>query len=159
MTSVLLVEDSATHQRLITEAFSRIGYGAPFDVQPDAEGAWAVIERMLRQPESTWPRFALIDINLPGASGIDLVDRIRHVGDLDSWPVVILTASKDPEDVTESLMAHATAFFQKPTSAAGYNVMAREVLAMIGDQAGPIDNTPATGSAGQKTHKGVHKLG
>src|ERR1041385_7695833 len=117
---VLIVEDSKVHQRLIMEAFKASGYTTRFDVQGDAAGAWAAVDAMVRTARSEWPRFAIVDIGLPGMSGIDLVDRIRHEARLDRWPIIILTASTDPDDRAESVMEEATAFFTKPTGAAGY---------------------------------------
>lgn len=133
---VLIVEDSPVHQRLLTESIKATGYTTRFDVQSDAAGAWASIDHMLRQPPSTWARFAIIDIGLPGMSGIDLVDRIRHEAHLEIWPIVMLTASTDPDDQTESMMADATAYFGKPTGPGGYRQLAFDILDRLGPMVG-----------------------
>lgn len=129
---VLIVEDSKVHQRLLTEAFKAAAYTTRFDVQSDAAGAWAAVDAMVMQPQAEWPRFAVVDIGLPGMSGIDLVDRIRHEARLERWPIIILTASTDPEDRAESMMADATAFFSKPSGAAGYRSLVRDILDFLG---------------------------
>lgn len=41
------------------------------------------------------PSLALIDIKLPGLSGIGVLERIRGVGALDSCPVIIVTAAEN----------------------------------------------------------------
>ncbi len=131
---VLIVEDSRVHQRLIMEAFKAVGYTTRFDVQSDAAGAWASVDAMLKSPPARWPRLAIVDIGLPGMSGIDLVDRIRHEGGLEFWPVVVLTASTDPDDRAESSLAAATAYFNKPTGKDGYVHLVRRIL----DRLGPV---------------------
>lgn len=133
--SVLIVEDSPVHQRLLMEAFKRIGYTTRFDIHSDASGAWAAIGNMLRSPSPTWPRFAVVDIGLPGMSGIDLLDRIRHEAGLASWPVVILTASTNPDDATEVRMAEANGQFQKPATG-GYEPVVRQMLDHLGSRVG-----------------------
>jgi len=133
---VLLVEDSPVQQRLIMEAFKAVGYSARFDVQGDAAGAWAAVDAMLRRRPETWPRFAIVDISLPGMSGIDLVDRIRHEGKLTHWPIVMLTSSTDPDDKAESYMAEATAFFAKPQQGESYQDVARAILGSLGRTVG-----------------------
>jgi two-component system response regulator PhoP len=141
---VLVVEDSAVHQGLLAEAFKASGQEAHLVFHADAGGAWATIERMLYQARTDWPDFAIIDIGLPGMSGIELVDRIRQLRHVDGWPIVMLTASQDPDDRRESLLAKATGYFVKPTTAAGYRQLVGEILEFLGyDPEPPAAKAPA----------------
>jgi CheY-like chemotaxis protein len=128
---VLLVEDDPVHQRLVAKAFEENGTPVRLRVHADAESGWADIETLRALPAAQWPAFAIIDIGLPGTSGIDLVDRIRQVSHFDAWPVVMLTGSQDPEDRVEALLAHATGYFAKPAKPAGYPELARQILAFV----------------------------
>lgn len=134
--TVLLVEDSPVQQRLIKEAFKAAGYAASFTVEPDAERAWDVVQELRERPRARWPAFAIIDIGLPGMSGIELLDRIRQEPSFREWPLVVFTASKDPDDRAEAGMAAATAYFTKPTGTTGYNAVAREILDLLGSRIG-----------------------
>lgn len=156
---VLIVEDSPVHQRLLTQAIQETGYTTRFDVQGDAAGAWASIAHMLRQSPSKWARFAIVDIGLPGMSGIDLVDRIRHEAHLEIWPIVMLTASTDPDDRSESMMADATAYFSKPEGAGGYRKLAYDILDRLGPQIGwprPPARSPARPAQKAPGHEAQH---
>ncbi|HUR61756.1 MAG TPA: response regulator [Candidatus Thermoplasmatota archaeon] len=128
---VLVVEDSVVHQRLLAHAFEAAGVPARLEVYGDAERAWGVLDRMKHQSSADWPDFALIDVGLPGASGIELVDRIRQSRHFDGWPVVVLTASEDPDDEREALLAQATGYFMKPSTASGYASLVRSILAFL----------------------------
>jgi len=143
----LVVEDSMVHRKLLLEAAKDCGMPLRLDIFPDAESAWQAIERMPSVPRSEWPHFALVDIGLPGASGIDLVDRIRQRPRFDGWPVVMLTASTDPDDRSEAMLADATAYFVKPVTGSGYTRILRQILEFLelGDAPGrPLqDNQPA----------------
>lgn len=128
----LVVEDSVVHQRLLAEAFRAVGQPVRLEVHANAESAWDAIEAMRYQTPAEWPDFAIVDVGLPGISGIELVDRIRQLRPFDEWPIVVLTASQDPEDRTESYLAKATGYFLKPTVASGYASLVRGILRFLG---------------------------
>jgi CheY-like chemotaxis protein len=137
------VVDSDVHQRLLTEAFRVAGQPVQLEMHGDAASAWAAIERLRFLSPEQWPEFAVVDIGLPGASGIELVDRIRQARHLDDWPVVILTASKDPDDRAEALLAKATGYYVKPSSGAGYVALVRDLLRDLGYHAArPKESLP-----------------
>jgi CheY-like chemotaxis protein len=148
----LLVEDSTVHQRLLVEGFKAVGQPVRLDIHPNAESALEAVERMRFQSPAEWPHFAIIDVNLPGMSGIELADRIRHMRHFDGWPLVMLTASPDPEDRTESLLAHATGYFLKPTTGDGYIQLVRDILRFI--ISGADASAPKKGERPKATHRG-----
>jgi CheY-like chemotaxis protein len=63
------------------------------------------------------PKLILLDLNLPGLSGLDLVKRIREIPFLKYVPVVFFSTSDNPKDVKASLEFGANAYLTKP---AGY---------------------------------------
>jgi DNA-binding response OmpR family regulator len=144
-----MVEDSAVHRRLLEEAFKAAGQPIKLEPHPDADSAWAAIDRLRFEAFTEWPDFAIVDIGLPGMSGIELVDRIRHLRHFDDWPIVILTSSQDPEDELESLLAKATGYFVKPTASAGYTALARDILRFLGyvSEHAPAGKPPARKTA------------
>ncbi|MEA3204265.1 MAG: two-component system, cell cycle response regulator DivK [Thermoplasmata archaeon] len=133
---VLVVEDSPVHQRLLQQAFHAVLPTTHLDVRPDAESAWQAVEAMRFQARALWPDFAIVDVGLPGASGIDLVDRIRRIPLLDDWPLVVLTASSDPDDEAEARLADATLFLQKPARG-GWDRLVVGMLAQLGLHVAP----------------------
>jgi CheY-like chemotaxis protein len=128
---VLVVEDSPVHQRLLVQAFQEARPGARLEVRGDAESAWEEIQGLRFQAHSHWPDFILIDVNLPGMSGIELLDRIRKLPRFEDLPIVVLTGSTDPEDQAESLLAEATLYAQKPTKG-GWAPLVGQVLDLLG---------------------------
>lgn len=61
------------------------------------------------------PRIILLDLNLPGLSGLDLVKRIREIAFLRYVPVIFFSTSDNPKDVKASLEFGANAYLTKPS--------------------------------------------
>jgi len=64
--------------------------------------------------ESPRPDLILLDLNLPGRDGRQVLADIKADPELRRIPVVILTASKADEDVMRSYDLHANAYVTKP---------------------------------------------
>ncbi|GGI25884.1 response regulator [Pedobacter mendelii] len=62
----------------------------------------------------TKPKLILLDLNLPGLSGLDLLKIIRDIPYLKSVPVILFSTSDDPEDVQASIEFGANAYLTKP---------------------------------------------
>ncbi len=77
-----------------------------FEVMPAADGPGA-----LARFSETTPDIVLLDLNLPGMSGLDLCRTIRARSGL---PIMVLTARDDPSDVVASLEAGADDHLAKP---------------------------------------------
>src|SRR5918995_2310760 len=101
--SVLIVDDHELFRRGMKELLESGG----FDVVGEAGDAAAAVA--LAADER--PDVALMDINLPGASGIDATRRLRLTAP--ATQVVMLTVSPEEGDVTEAVLAGATGYLLK----------------------------------------------
>ncbi|NQU37837.1 MAG: response regulator, partial [Actinobacteria bacterium] len=85
----------------------------------------------LRQNRTSNPHssigLVLLDLNLPGMSGQDLLDEIRHDQYLKQLPIVILSTSSQPEDVDSCYKLGANAYVVKPVGLAGYLTLVQSV--------------------------------
>lgn len=126
--AILLVEDSAVHQKLLREAFRQVPGAPALRFFSDGETAWEFVKQMVLLPPSRWPRLAIVDLGLPGVSGIELLARIRSLIQLSEWPVLVLTASDKGTDISDARDEHASAYILKPKDLAGYQDLARDVV-------------------------------
>lgn len=62
------------------------------------------------------PTLALIDLNLPGMDGCEVLGTIRDDPQLQCLPVIILTSSTARDDVVRCYNANANAYLTKPTT-------------------------------------------
>ncbi len=110
---VLLVEDSAGGAQLMRIAFDERLPGARLEVAEDGEQALAA----LASGRLDWD-LVLLDLNLPGVKGHDVLAAIRASGD-ERWrrmPVVVLSHSEVEEDVVRSYALGANSHIAKPHS-------------------------------------------
>ncbi|MBW8735239.1 MAG: response regulator [Asticcacaulis sp.] len=113
--AVLVVEDNDASRRLVIELLRATGF-ENVNFARDAEDAIA-------QMQGHNPDILLLDWNLPGISGLDLVRHIRAAAHKDDprfsnpdIPIVMLTARQRARDVTAARNAGVNAFVVKPFS-------------------------------------------
>lgn len=65
------------------------------------------------------PNLILLDLNMPGLDGRQILSRIKSDAELKSIPVVVLTTSADTRDVDHCYSMGASTYIQKPVSFEG----------------------------------------
>ncbi|MBC3986887.1 response regulator [Streptomyces sp. AC563] len=108
---VLLVEDDVADAMLIEEALSERGARNLVRV---TDGV-AALEH-LRTPDAPRPDLIVLDLNMPRMNGRELLRILKGDEDLQSIPVVVLTTSTAPDDVTSAYSSHANAYVTKPVN-------------------------------------------
>ncbi|MFJ2261742.1 response regulator [Streptomyces sp. NPDC087844] len=108
---VLLVEDDMADAMLIEEALSERGARNLVQV---TDGV-AALEH-LRTPGTPRPDLIVLDLNMPRMNGRDLLKVLKSDDDLQTIPVVVLTTSTAPDDVTGAYSSHANAYVTKPVN-------------------------------------------
>jgi CheY-like chemotaxis protein len=72
-----------------------------------------------KETESQKPSLILLDLNMPGIDGRQVLERIKADPKLRSIPVIILTTSSDSKDVEQCYNIGASTYIQKPVSFEG----------------------------------------
>lgn len=111
---VVLVEDNPGDALITEEAFEQAKVAINLVVCEDGPSALAHLERATERDGPTLPDLILLDLNLPGMSGIQVLEHIRNHDGLVHIPVIVMTSSTAPEDVLASYRAHANSFISKP---------------------------------------------
>ena len=78
--------------------------------------------------ESPRPAIILLDLNLPGTDGRDVLHEIKRVDELARIPVVVLTTSADHRDVSACYAAGANSYVQKPVDLDAFMDAMRRLL-------------------------------
>jgi len=119
---VLIVDDEPSNVKILIHAAASMGLGYTA-VSSGAEALAA----MLRHPK---PDLVLLDLMMPGVSGLDVCREIRTLHGLAELPVLMLTASGLTGDMEASFAAGANDILQKPFELAELKARAQSLLAM-----------------------------
>ncbi|UQN04853.1 response regulator [Deinococcus sp. QL22] len=106
---VLLVDDSRMARELAEEAFSLTTQ--PCVVTTAASGEQALALLMAR--DAVRPDVVLLDINMPGIGGFEVLDAMKAQPHLRPIPVVMLSMSSAPQDISKAYTLHANAYLIK----------------------------------------------
>src|SRR5687768_12986506 len=96
---ILLVEDNPGDVRLAREALKDSKISNVIHVARDGVEAMDYLHRNGRFASEPAPDLVLLDLNLPRMDGREVLARIKSEETLKRIPVVVLTMSKDEEDV------------------------------------------------------------
>lgn len=111
---VLLVEDSIEDQTLIKEVLSDERIALDLDIVNDGDTAIAFLNKQHPYESAGTPDLILLDLNLPGMDGRQVLTEIKNTPSLRSIPVVILTTSEAEEDIVRSYRLQASCYVVKP---------------------------------------------
>ncbi|GGO38854.1 response regulator [Deinococcus humi] len=106
--SYLLVDDHPEDRMLAKEAFEQV---CPTCVLTCVESASAALD--LLRNHHLIPDVMLLDLNMPGMNGFQLLEEMKQDGRLAQIPVVILTTSSARQDVERAYTLHASSYLVK----------------------------------------------
>ncbi|MFF8510770.1 response regulator [Streptomyces sp. NPDC015492] len=127
---VLLVEDDMADAMLIEEALSERGARNLVQV---TDGV-AALEH-LRTPGTPRPDLIVLDLNMPRMNGRDLLKVLKSDPSLQTIPVVVLTTSSAPDDVSGAYSSHANAYVTKPVNLDEFEAAVQSIDAFYLDTA------------------------
>ena len=113
---ILLVEDNPGDVALTRKALERSKISNNLNVARDGDEAIAYLRRSSGFEETTTPQLILLDLNLPGIDGRDVLDQIKADPVLRRVPVVVMTSSAAEEDVVRSYESYANCYITKPVT-------------------------------------------
>ena len=114
---ILLVEDNKDDEILTLRALKKNGIANEVVVARDGEQALDYLFGVgphAGRDVSASPQIVLLDLNLPKMSGLDVLRRVRADEKTRLLPVIVLTSSKEDEDIISSYALGANAYVRKP---------------------------------------------
>jgi CheY-like chemotaxis protein len=132
---ILVVEDNENNRMLVRDVLQARGYRV-------IEAGTA--EEGLRVAAAQQPALILMDVQLPGISGIEALQRLRADAATRRIPVIAVTASAMTQDRREILAAGFDGYQPKPISVKGFLQTVADVL--TASSAAPPPGAPTTGT-------------
>ena len=109
---IVLVDDNEDDIVLTRRALDRNKIGNPLVVARD--GAEALEMLLGANSHSVQPALILLDLKLPKVDGLSVLKRLREDPRTQLTPVVVLTSSKQDQDVIAGYSLHANSYVHKP---------------------------------------------
>ncbi len=110
---ILLIEDNASDIELVRTAFEEIGVNAAFSIHRDGDSAIGGL-RLTAAESGPIPDLVLLDLNLPRASGHDVLAVMRSLNAFSETPVVVFSTSNHATDRIRCRNAGADDYLVKP---------------------------------------------
>jgi two-component system response regulator len=114
---ILLVEDNPSDEKLTLRAFGKCEVENTIVVARDgAEALDFLLGRgtFVEANRPDLPSMVLLDLKLPRVDGLEVVRQVRADERAKVVPIVILTASREEEDIAEGFRLGANAYIRKP---------------------------------------------
>ena len=118
-TRVLVAEDNQDHRFLTVRALRQAG-GDDLEVEAvdDGEQALDFLYRRGEYGDRQRPHLILLDLRMPRVSGLEVLEQVKGDAELRSIPIIVLTSSDLPEDVTTAYRLGTNSYVTKPAGAA-----------------------------------------
>lgn len=124
---ILLVEDNEGDILLTLEAFKEMTVKNKVTVARDGAAAIQLLKREGEYADAILPQLVLLDINMPGLSGIEVLGFIKGDEHLRKIPVVMLTTSSSAADIAACYEKSANCFITKPLEFGKFLAVVRSI--------------------------------
>ena len=109
--NILYVEDNKHAITFFSRVVNKLG-DYHFVTREDGTSALELLEKQ----QDFQPEMILLDINLPGMNGFEILQQLRQKSSFKHVPVIMFTSSDDQSDIKKSYEYGANAYIIKPDS-------------------------------------------
>jgi len=116
---ILVVEDDENDVMLLQRAFRRAEIANPLQIVRHGDDAVAYLEgtgQFADRERYPFPVFMLLDLKLPRRTGLEVLKWVKERSGLRQIPIVVLTSSKNDEDIDRAYELGANSYLVKPVS-------------------------------------------
>lgn len=124
---ILLIEDNPGDARLAQEALKDSKVYNSITWMNSGDKALKYLYGAGEYGDRHLPDLILLDLNLPGRDGRDVLAEIKESEELKHIPVVILTSSQAEEDIIKSYNLHANCYISKPIDFIEFGKVVRSI--------------------------------
>ncbi len=123
----LVVEDSPEDYEVLQRAVKKAEIPVNLVRCADGESALELLENFGNTEHgcnTLLPELILLDLNLPGTDGFDVLEKVQAHENFRVIPVVILSTSSNPTDIQKCYKLGASSYISKPPDMGKYIDMA-----------------------------------
>ena len=117
--TILMVDDDPDDRLLFKEACEEVRLRNPLDFLENGEQLVDYLKRRGNYADregAPFPGIILLDLNMPLKDGREALEEIKADAELRHIPIIVLTTSKDEDDILSSYGLGASSYIVKPIS-------------------------------------------
>lgn len=126
---ILIVDDNESDTMLMEEAIKDTMMANSVHIVHDAAEAINYLNKKHQYENSPMPDLILLDLNMPEFTGKEFLKVIKNDPRFAAIPVIILTGSENPKDITDSYRLGANCYIVKPANFMRF----KKVISIIND--------------------------
>lgn len=123
----LLVEDDDSHAKLVIYAFNKNNISNEIDRISNGYEVMPYLKQEGEFKDKRLPGVILLDINIPGIDGIDVLKSIKTSNEFKHIPIVILTTSKSLSDRQQAYSNYVNSYLVKPVNFQKFHQMIKDL--------------------------------
>lgn len=113
--NLLLIEDNQNDIELTRRALSKQNLADKMHVVTDGQEALDFLfGNKGSETVGNMPKVIILDLKLPKVNGLEVLDKLKSDGRTKSIPVVVVTSSQEPTDLSKCYMLGANSYIVKP---------------------------------------------
>ncbi|AFZ37201.1 response regulator receiver protein [Stanieria cyanosphaera PCC 7437] len=126
--NILLVEDLPSYQDLMSIAFEENNILHHLHIVNSAEEALLFLSQRQQYHNAPRPDLIMLDLDLPGMHGHELLKIIKEDHKIKYIPVIVLSTSNEPKDIQQSYALKANCYISKPYDLENFLEVVKESL-------------------------------
>lgn len=111
---LLIVDDDAAQVLLFRYSLRELGYHHRCHHVPGGTEALDFLRRNRPYEDAPRPDLIILDVNMPGMNGCQVLAKIKSDPELSSIPVVMFSMGVSQSEINDCYAQHANAYVQKP---------------------------------------------
>ena len=126
---ILIIDDNESDALLMQEAIKDASSEVQTSTVHSATEALDLLNKKNEHADAITPNLIFLDLRMPGMDGHEFLRVVKTDPAFSHIPIIVFTASKKPEDVTESYKLYANCCITKPENF----IMFKKVVNVIND--------------------------
>ncbi|MGB9980216.1 response regulator [Methanobacterium sp.] len=125
--NILLIEDNHTDIRMIKEIFKEFKTKTNIYAITNGIEALEFLNKKENYHNKPLPNLIMLDLNIPLINGFKVLKEIKTDDKLKHIPVIVLTTSHNPNDLSKAYELQANCFMNKPICFDEYNTLLKHI--------------------------------
>ncbi len=113
---ILHVDDDAKDHALFKAASAEAKVPVSWQHINTADGAISYLQRLRRTATASWPNLVLLDIAMPGETGLKVLEYTCAKPEFQKLPIIVFSGSKDPKITARAGLLGAKSVIAKPST-------------------------------------------